>query len=336
MKIVNLLQRGDEWLAWRKIGVSATDAIVLLNRSKYKTIWRLWAEKTGYAREVDISGNPLVRKGLENEDQVRIAFESAQNEILLPVCVESSDYPLMRASLDGLTESGEPVELKCPSESVWKEVCALGTNSSAYRLYYAQVQHQLLVTGASNGWLVFGFNGLIKEFKVTRDEALIRDLIICAAEFWSQVVARKEPVKDPERDLYIPQGDDVQRWIASAEEYRLYESEVEALKKRLEILKERQKPLLENMKLLMGEYYLADYCGLMVTRYRTKGKVNYRKLLEDRTSTIDEDIIDSYREATSERCRVTVTGSVKPRYIVDEDTIAPLEDLPELVETSWF
>ncbi|MQL20640.1 endonuclease, partial [Escherichia coli] len=35
-------------------------------------------------------------------------------------------------------------------------------------------------------------------------------------------------------------------------------------------------------------------------------------------------------------CRVTVTGSVKPRYIVDEDVLAPLDDLPEEVETFYW
>ncbi len=64
MKIVNLSQREEDWLDWRRQGVTATDAAILLNRSPYKTRWRLWAEKTGYAREVDLSLNPLVRRGI--------------------------------------------------------------------------------------------------------------------------------------------------------------------------------------------------------------------------------------------------------------------------------
>ncbi|MBO0216527.1 YqaJ viral recombinase family protein, partial [Vibrio sp. Vb2880] len=66
MKTVNLSQRSEQWLEWRKGGITATDACILLNRSPYKTEWRLWAEKTGYAREVDLSLNPLVRQGVEN------------------------------------------------------------------------------------------------------------------------------------------------------------------------------------------------------------------------------------------------------------------------------
>ncbi|MDV5469038.1 YqaJ viral recombinase family protein [Klebsiella pneumoniae] len=75
MKIVNLSQREEDWLDWRRQGVTATDAAILLNRSPYKTRWRLWAEKTGYAREVDLSLNPLVRRGIESEDAARRAFE---------------------------------------------------------------------------------------------------------------------------------------------------------------------------------------------------------------------------------------------------------------------
>ncbi len=63
MKIVDLTQGDDAWLAWRKGGITATDAAILLDRSPYKTRWRLWAEKSGFAREVDLSLNPLVRRG---------------------------------------------------------------------------------------------------------------------------------------------------------------------------------------------------------------------------------------------------------------------------------
>ena len=234
MKIVNLSQREEDWLAWRRRGITATDAAILLNRSPYKTRWRLWAEKTGYAREVDLSLNPLVRRGVENEDLARQAFENKHDDMLLPVCVESEQYPLIRASLDGLRDCGEPVELKCPSATVWQEVCLEKANSNAYRLYYPQVQHQLLATGAKQGWLVFYFEGQILEFPILRDEAMIQEILAEAQRFWQQVVDKKEPEKDPEKDLFIPQGKEVDAWIAAAEEYRLYDAEAQELKQRLD------------------------------------------------------------------------------------------------------
>ena len=60
MKVINLPQRSPEWLRWRTGGMSASEASVLLGISPYKTLWRLWAEKTGRAKEEDISRNPHV------------------------------------------------------------------------------------------------------------------------------------------------------------------------------------------------------------------------------------------------------------------------------------
>ena len=336
MKIVNLSQRDDDWLEWRKGGLTATDAIILLNRSPYKTKWRLWAEKTGYAKEVDLSLNPLVRLGVVNEDKARQAFEAKHNDLLLPACVQSVKNPLLRASLDGLNSTNQPVELKCPSESVWNDVCTNGANSEPYKLYYVQVQHQLLVTGAKSGWLVFWYNGEIRDFVINRDDVMHKQLLVEAEKFWEQVQKRQEPEKDPERDLYIPKHKEAERWISAAEEYRIYEAEAQELKKRLSELSEKQKPLLEDMKSLMGGYLQADYGGLMVTRYKVSGRVNYKKLLEEKASNIKPNDIETYRAKSDERCRVTVSESINPRYVVDEAILAPLQNMSEKAESFYF
>ncbi|AYM89072.1 YqaJ viral recombinase family protein [Pseudoalteromonas agarivorans] len=336
MKIVNLSQRDDDWLEWRKGGLTATDAIILINRSPYKTKWRLWAEKTGYAKEVDLSLNPLVRKGVVNEDKARQAFEAKYNDLLLPACVQSVKNSLLRASLDGLNSKNQPVELKCPSESVWNDVCANGANSDPYKLYYVQVQHQLLVTGAKSGWLVFWYNGEIRDFVINRDDVMHKQLLVEAEKFWEQVQKRQEPEKDPERDLYIPKHKEAERWISAAEEYRIYEAEAQELKKRLSELSEKQKPLLKDMKSLMGGYLQADYGGLMVTRYKVSGRVNYKKLLEEKASNIKPDDIETYRGKSDERCRVTVSESINPRYVVDEAVLAPLQNMSEKAESFYF
>lgn len=336
MKIVNLSQRDDDWLEWRKGGLTATDAIILLNRSPYKTKWRLWAEKTGYAKEVDLSLNPLVRLGVVNEDKARQAFEAKHNDLLLPACVQSVKNPLLRASLDGLNSTNQPVELKCPSESVWNDVCTNGANSEPYKLYYVQVQHQLLVTGAKSGWLVFWYNGEIRDFVINRDDVMHKQLLVEAEKFWEQVQKRQEPEKDPERDLYIPKHKEAERWISAAEEYRIYEAEAQELKKRLSELSEKQKPLLKDMKSLMGGYLQADYGGLMVTRYKVSGRVNYKKLLEEKASNIKPDDIETYRGKSDERCRVTVSESINPRYVVDEAVLAPLQNMSEKAESFYF
>ena len=53
MKITDVIQRTPPWERWRAQGVTASEAAIVLGRSPYKTLWRLWAERTGLAREAD-------------------------------------------------------------------------------------------------------------------------------------------------------------------------------------------------------------------------------------------------------------------------------------------
>lgn len=275
MNVVNVLQGSSEWLLWRKTGVTATDAPVLVDRSPYKTRWRLWAEKTGYVAEQHPSLNPLVRHGANYEDQARQAFEDRYQDLLLPLCIESTEYPIFKASLDGMTHKGEPVELKCPSASVWKALCEQAEQSAAYQHYYAQVQFQLLVAGAEQGWLVFWYEGDIRSFVIARDEVLIQALVEAAQAFWVQVSGLSEPEKDLERDVFIPKEAKARQWIAAAEAYKYLDEQIKQLKSQLEDLQSQQTPFLDELKQLMEGYYHADYAGVMITRYKVSGRVNY-------------------------------------------------------------
>lgn len=337
MKIVNLQQGEDAWLEWRKGGITATDAAILLDRSPHKTRWRLWAEKSGFAREVDLSLNPLVRHGRENESVARQAYEALTNDIVFPACVESSVHPLLRASLDGLNSASEPVELKCPSDKVWEEVSAHAEQSSAYKLYYCQVQHQILVTGAKRGWLAFWHpDHEMMVFEITLNEPLLRKLIQEAAVFWRQVLDKQEPTKDPERDLFIPAGEVAKEWIYVAEQYRSYQSEIDDLEARLKALRGHQEPQLARLKALMGEYFHADYAGVMLTRYKAKGRVDYNRVLNEHAGNLKEADLDQYRGKPAERYRVTITESLSPRNIVDEQALAPLDDAVEDVVSCFW
>lgn len=324
MKVVNLPQEGEAWLAWRNEGVTATDAVILLDRSPYKTVWRLWAEKTGYMRPVDLSLNPLVRNGVEQEPIARGAFEEYIGDMCLPVCVESSVSPLFRASLDGITSYNKPVEIKCPSRKTWEDVCQNAENSTAYKMYYVQVQHQLLVTGSNEGYLVFYFEGQLKVFTVTADRGLLATLLSKAKVFYQSVLDKQEPTKDPEKDLYVPQGDEANQWIFLAGRYKGIEDEAVRLKARLKELDDLKKPLQESMHSLMGDYLHADYCGLIVTRYSVSGRIDYEKYLRDQ-QVYDPALLEQYRGKQSLRCRVTVSDSVMPRLLADDEAIKPLE-----------
>ena len=207
MNVINLNQRTPEWEHWRAKGVTASEAAVILGRSPYKTPWRLWAERTGAAAPEDLSTKPAVQRGLALEDEARKRFEARNATILLPVCAESEEEPILRCSLDGLNDKDEPVELKVPMERTYREVAAQKEQALAYRLYWVQVQHQIYVIGAERGWLVFDpcrQDLPAIEFPIDRDERFLRgELVPACLRFWELIETGKAPVQDPKRDLYV-------------------------------------------------------------------------------------------------------------------------------------
>ena len=327
MKIVDLTQRSPEWLRWRAQGVTASEAAIVLGRSPYKTPWRLWAERTGLAREPDLSANPHVQRGNALEDAARRAFEARHGTLLLPVCGESEEHPVLRASFDGIADDGAPVELKAPAERTFAEVAADKTEAPAFRLYWPQVQHQLYVAGAEQGWLLFyGGPGRLLEFPVERDEAFLSDQLVpgCLA-FWEAIAKRKEPPRDPARDLYVPAGEALDQWSVLAGEYRHLARE----KARLDALLKARKADLDRVEdaltAMMGGFLTAEAAGLKVTRFQQNGSIDYAKALKVLLPDLDATTLERYRRKAAERVRVTA---------LDEETATVAFD-GQAVDAAW-
>lgn len=337
MKFIELEQRTPEWHAWRKAGITATEAAVILGLSPYQTPWRLWSEKTGKALPPKLDDNPFVRFGLENEIVARQLFEVAHDEVVLPACGECDDDPLFRASFDGLTADNEPVEFKCPGTRTLEEVRTLREESAAYKLYYVQVQHQLLVSGAKAGWLVFldsTSNSLI-EFRIQRDEALLTRILAAGREFWEKyVVPKKEPPKDPARDIFVPKGDEeTARWIRLATDFRNAAVQAADLQKQLNELKNVCTNCKEELAAMMGDYRYADFGGVTLTKRVTKGTLDSRKLLA--TGKLSQAEIDACRSTPSESWLIRPTDTLQPKdFVEDEQTKALAE--AEATEAMWY
>ena len=316
MKVIDITQRTPEWHAWRRQGVSASEAAVMLGISPHKTPWRLWAEKTGRLEPEDLAGNPNVRRGIEFEDTARQAVERYKEEcgvLLLPVCAEHDGMPWLRASLDGINDKGEPVELKCPADSTFEAVKTEGKQSEAFRLYYPQVQFQMMVTGASKGFLVFYTQkdgGALITFDLELDLNLASELSTITKDFWEAVKQDKAPPMDPGRDVFVPNGEAREAWDALAEtRLRL----TDAIAKEEKIVKSLKAELKANGTELvgkMGDFGHAAAAGIAVTRYEQQGAVDYTQLLRDLLPDLDPAVLASYRKAGSSRVKVTKKDTV--------------------------
>lgn len=338
MRIVNLEQRSDEWLAWREEGVTATDSPVILGKSPWKTPWRLWAEKTHFLRRVDLSQNPNVIYGIEHESVARAIYEARHNDILLDLCAEYDEDPVFRASFDGINMADEPVEIKCPSDTVLDDVIANGRESEAFKLYYPQVQHQILVANSQKGTLVFydGRRDTIIEFEILRDQSMIRDILFKGRAFYEAVKNRREPKKDPKRDLFIPDISITDEWMQAAADITFYQHQITECENRMNGLKEELEAAKRRIETLMGENYWASYGGITVTRCQSMGKVNYKQMLEDRLGREPTDKeCAPYRAPDFERWNFKVYDGAS-EWISDEETLNTIRAKTKPVESGWF
>lgn len=193
-----------EWLRVRASGVGASDAAVIVGESRRKSAAMLFAEKRAGLEPdhepEDGDASEWLEWGLRHEPTILAAYSSeryagrpARSAGLL---LRSTIYPWAVATLDAWTVHpvhGEiPLELK--TAEVWK---ADDWIDGPPRDYFWQLQHQMLVTGATCASIacLLGVHRLVW-CDVERDERAIRRLARAGADFWS-CVENDEPPEGP-------------------------------------------------------------------------------------------------------------------------------------------
>jgi putative phage-type endonuclease len=144
MKVVNLTQGTPEWLAHRAQHFNASDASAMLGISPHKSLRQLLAEvSTGITPEVDAATQKRFNLGHRLEALARPLAEGIIGEPLYPATGVSGRYS---ASFDGLTLGEETIfEHKALNDELRAAFAADAPLPDHYR---AQVEHQLLVSGA--------------------------------------------------------------------------------------------------------------------------------------------------------------------------------------------
>jgi putative phage-type endonuclease len=181
---LNFEQSTEAWLSWRREGIGASDAPVIMGLSPWQTEGELLLLKTG--QNVERPANDAMQRGKRLEPVARRAYVDQTGIVVEPMCVQSCEHAWMRASLDGLSADGQHVvEIKCPGE---KDHC-LAAAGTVPEKYYPQLQHILAVTGlAEIFYWSFRFGHSVR-LKVNRDDTFIAELIEKEVAFWTRVAA---------------------------------------------------------------------------------------------------------------------------------------------------
>lgn len=148
MKIIKDIEQGSEaWKQLRKEHFCASDAPAMMGDSRYKSRNQLLQEmKTGKTEEVSEAKQAIFDRGHQAENDARIIFEMDMLEDFPPaVCVELVEGMNLLASLDGLADPATAIL----EHKLWNDTLAANVSNEVLDpMYFWQLEHQLLVTGA--------------------------------------------------------------------------------------------------------------------------------------------------------------------------------------------
>lgn len=319
MRVIDIAQRSPEWHAWRKKGVSATSLAVILGHNPLKSRRQLWLELMGIVTPPDLSVIPQVRKGAKYEPIALQAFEAKYGQLGLPVCAEHVEHSVIRASFDGLLEGNRPVEIKNLAEQNHLEVLEKTDKSSFYELYQWQVKHQLVVSGATQGFLWFWspkHEPVLLEVRLSPQE---RDFIIQEClEFWRTI--EEEEIPDPDMRIDpLPfeelDAEQQRQWMEISSDRRNLEIQIREHKTALAVLIAQAKEQEGKLRALMGDYNIADSHGVRISEYEIRGKVNWEALANQLNPLLEDSEIEPFRAKATQGVRVTVDTDYDPAAV---------------------
>ena len=185
-RLVDIAQGTSEWLDWRNQGLGASDAPAIMGENPWKSRERLLKEKLN---ELSFWQNDAMRRGIELEPEARRRYEQMTGIKVRPVCLESTQFDWLRASIDGLAHDGSSVvEIKC-GESVYRHAAS---KRQVPQYYLGQLQHILAVTGLPriDFWCYLPGRPEI-HICIDRDNNYIDRLIKREMEFWQEFMRRR-------------------------------------------------------------------------------------------------------------------------------------------------
>lgn len=273
IEIPSLTQGSQEWLALRQEHIGASDSSVLMGCG-YMTESQLYENKLGL---YEVPVNDAMRRGSFLEDQARFLYIEKTGVHVEPLCVKSSYYTFMAASLDGISADRKTlVEIKTGGRKTEDMV----KSGKIPDNHYAQCQHQLAVTELSEMDYCFFDGTEITLLKIKRDDAYINRLIQLEQAFWKRVLTFDPP--EPE--------------IAEVTD-PIFLQEIELYKTLQERLKEAEREAEEQRQLIISMACDKSVKGAGVTIRKSirKGTIDYKAIPE--LESVD---LEKYRKKPSE------------------------------------
>lgn len=196
--IIEQVQGSEQWKAWRRNHIGASDAPVIQEVSPWKTLLQLWEEKIE-GKEQEQTG--AMRRGTEKEGDIRLEMSKEYYSDYKPVCMQSTSHEWMIASLDGWDPTADYpiIEIKCPNG----EAHDMAIEGEVPEYYFPQLQHQMAVAGVDI-CLYVSFNPcypgqMLATIPVKREDWYCKSLIEREFRFYESLV-NFDPPAPTDRD----------------------------------------------------------------------------------------------------------------------------------------
>lgn len=262
---ISMEQNTPEWLAWRRAGIGASDASIIMGLSPWKTPYELWREKSGLITE-EFSGNYATNHGKTYESVARKKIEEVLDIKISPACLEGDiDGVPWKCSLDGATNDFSTiVEIKCPLK-LWRPL------SEIPQAYLPQVQHQIFGVRPKKMYYAeyFKREDKLEIIEVHADEPFQESLMASEKTFWDRVTGKNPPDED------IKNMNSDSKWVDVLSKYGKRLELMDALKKEIDDMHEEIEKMFEGVK---APKALAS--GFICRVTKRAGSVDYSKIPE--------------------------------------------------------
>jgi putative phage-type endonuclease len=189
--IVETYDSREGWLAARQQSIGASEAAAVVGLAGYKSPYAVWVDKT--EPPVFEPMDEIARWGLLLEPAILKEFVHqagvAADRQPSGSVWRDPQRPYITATPDAISDKGEPVELKTAhfgAAKVWKNEVPIA--------YMVQVQHQLHVTEAEQGFIAVLVDGYqFAWHRVKRHQVFIDRLIRKLEIFWKEYVLKRIP-----------------------------------------------------------------------------------------------------------------------------------------------
>lgn len=255
-----LVQGSREWLEVRKKCITATDSVIIMGVSPWKTKYQLFEEKLGFKEPI---ANEAMQRGTRLEPFARYKLEQLFGFALPAKVAFHAMHKWIMSSLDAFNaEKKILVEIKCPGRVDHQ----LAVEGKIPEKYIPQMQHQMFTTDMREAYYYSfdGTDGVI--VPVQRDDNYIEEMFFRECKFHDCMLSLEPPELCPQD--YVEHRDSA--WYHLVQQYQSAKLKREAAEKDEETYREAILARTEGQNCIGA--------GIKVSKIIRKGNVDYKKI----------------------------------------------------------